>query len=65
MQEFQKEISMVDNGVVGISIDTSDSGFYIDEIYVEGSAYKQGLMRGDIIRKVNNKIPKTMLDKKF
>jgi carboxyl-terminal processing protease len=58
IQEFQKEISMVDNGVVGISIDTSDSGFYIDEIYVEGSAYKQGLMRGDIIRKVNNKIPK-------
>ena len=62
LERFEKDMTMTANGVVGISVDTSEEGFYIDETYTEGSAYKRGIMRGDIIKKIDNKIPKNRED---
>ncbi len=56
--EFKKDMSMIASGVVGIMVDTSDLGFYIEETYMDGSAYEKGLMRGDIIKKIDNKVPR-------
>lgn len=58
LKDFEKELTLTANGVVGIAVDTSDDGFYIEETYVEGDAYRKGVMRGDIIKKIDNKVPK-------
>jgi len=60
--DFDKEMSRRLEGVVGISVDSSDSGFYIDEVFKDGSAYNEGIVRGDIIKKINGKNLKTHSD---
>lgn len=58
--EFDKDMQNVAKGVIGISIDSVKEGYKVIEIENEGSAYENGIMRGDIIRKVNNKKPKSL-----
>ena len=57
---FDRDMQNIAHGVVGITIDSVKGGFLVLETENEGSAYEMGIVRGDIIRKVNNKNPKSM-----
>ncbi len=61
-EEFDKSMANRMEGVVGISVDSSERGFYIDEVFKDGSAYNDGIVRGDIIEKINGKKPKSHSD---
>lgn len=65
VDDFERRFNNRLEGVVGIIIDSSDNGFYIEEVLQDGSAYREGLIRGDIIEKINNKIPINQSDIKY
>ena len=64
-EEFENSFSNRLEGVVGISIDSTDRGFLIEEVFQDGSAYQEGIIRGDIIDKINGNKPYTHLDIDF
>jgi carboxyl-terminal processing protease len=64
-EDFERRFNNKLEGVVGIIIDSSDFGFYIEEVLQDGSAYREGIIRGDIIEKINNKKPKSQNDIKY
>lgn len=57
---FDRDMQNIARGVIGITIDSVKGGFMVVETENEGSAYEIGMIRGDIIKKVNNKSPKSM-----
>lgn len=57
VEKFEKRFNNKLEGVVGVFIDSSDNGFFIEEVLQDGSAYREGIIRGDIIEKINNKKP--------
>lgn len=64
-QDFERSFNNKLEGVVGIIIDSSYFGFYIEEVLQDGSAYREGIIRGDIIEKINNKKPTSQDDIKY
>ena len=61
-EEFENSFSNRLEGVVGISIDSTEDGFVIEEVFQDGSAYQEGVLRGDIIDRINGKVPITHSD---
>ena len=64
-EDFERSFNNKLEGVVGVIIDSSDNGFYIEEVLQDGSAYNEGLIRGDIIEKINNQKPINQSDIKY
>ena len=64
-EEFERSHSNKVDGAVGIFIDSMDAGFYIDEVIQNGSAYHEGIIRGDIIERINNKKPRSQSDIRY
>ena len=64
-EEFERSHSNKLDGAVGIFIDSMDAGFYIDEVIQNGSAYHEGIIRGDIIERINNKKPRSQSDIRY
>jgi C-terminal processing protease CtpA/Prc len=62
MIDFDKEMQNKAEGVVGITIDSVKGGYRILETINEGDAYAKGIVRGDIITKVNGKKPKNNIE---
>jgi carboxyl-terminal processing protease len=61
-EEFERSHSNKLDGAVGVVIDSMDAGFYVDEVIQNGSAYHEGIIRGDIIERINNKKPRSQSD---
>ena len=64
-EDFERRFNNKLEGVVGVFIDSSATGFYIEEVLQDGSAYREGIIRGDIIEKINNKKPINQSDIKL
>jgi carboxyl-terminal processing protease len=64
-EDFERRFNNKLEGVVGVFIDSSANGFYIEEVMQDGSAYREGIIRGDIIEKINNKKPINQSDIKL
>lgn len=65
VKNFENRFNNKLEGAVGIIIDSSDNGFYIEEVLHDGSAYREGIIRGDVIEKINNKRPVSQSDIKY
>lgn len=57
--KFNNSFMSRKDGVVGITLDSTEMGYEILETPNGGNAYSMGVIRGDIIKKVNGKIPNT------
>ncbi len=62
MIKFENDFIGRGKGVIGITTDSVKGGHRIIETTSGGSAYDMGIIRGDIIIKVNGKVPKSSED---